>query len=144
MKKKFKLMMLLFVVICASIQCFAQNDDLRLSRDELAITQARHIAAELQLDEATTKKFIKTYCAYQQEIWALGPRESRNLDTSENPENRLDRSQKILDIRKKYYAKFSKFLTPGQIDKVYRLEKKMMDRLSKKNKDKNKYGPKSK
>ncbi|EGF52450.1 hypothetical protein [Bacteroides fluxus] len=42
---------------------------------------------------------------------------------------RFAHSQKILDLRKKYYLKYSKFLTPTQIEKVYVLERRMMNRL---------------
>lgn len=45
-------------------------------------------------------------------------------------QNRFDRSQKLLDIRKKYYDEYSKFLTQKQIERVYELEKQMMKRLS--------------
>ncbi|MCM1483301.1 MAG: hypothetical protein NC043_03125 [Muribaculaceae bacterium] len=135
MKRTIKIMMLLFIAICASVQSFAQSNDRNVSREKLAITQARHIASELALDEAITQKLVETYCACQKEIWALGSRQKRGSDTSASIENRFDRSQKILDIRKKYYAEYGKFLTPEQIDKVYRLEKRMMSRLVKKQKN---------
>lgn len=135
MKQTMKLIMLLLVVICASLPGFAQSSDNCVIREELASTQARYIATELALDEATAQKFIETYCACQQEIWALGPRPERTADASANIENRFERSQKILDIRKKYYALYCEFLTPEQIDKVYRLEKRMMKRLAQKNKN---------
>ncbi|MBR5689906.1 MAG: hypothetical protein IKX17_05620, partial [Prevotella sp.] len=38
-------------------------------------------------------------------------------------------SQKILSIRENYYKKYHKFLSPKQIQRVYELEKKGMDRL---------------
>ena len=43
---------------------------------------------------------------------------------------RFDRSQKILDLRKKYYAIYSTFLTQKQISRVYEIERDMMRRLS--------------
>lgn len=134
MKQTIKLMMVLFIAICASAQGFAQNADRRMNREELAATQARHIAKQLTLNEATTRRFIDTYCACQQEIWTLAPGQQRSADAAAKIENRFDRSQKILDIRRKYYAEYSKFLTPEQIDKVYRIEKRMMNRLVKKHK----------
>ena len=45
---------------------------------------------------------------------------------------RMERSQKILDLREKYYKRYSQFLTPKQIERVYELERKTMQRLSKK------------
>ena len=45
---------------------------------------------------------------------------------------RMERSQKILDLREKYYKEYSKFLTPKQIQRVYDLETQGMKRLAKK------------
>ena len=45
---------------------------------------------------------------------------------------RMERSQKILDLREKYYKKYNAFLTQKQIERVYELEHKAMKKLSKK------------
>ena len=94
-----------------------------MSREELAVLQAEYIACELALDSATTHKYVDTYCRYQRDIWALGPR--RGLTT----EQRLARSQQILDLRKKYNAIYRGFLSEQQLDKAYRLEKQLIDRM---------------
>ena len=39
-------------------------------------------------------------------------------------------SEKILDIRQKYYKKYSQFLTQQQIQRVYEIEKNMMKRFA--------------
>ena len=44
---------------------------------------------------------------------------------------RFAHSQKILNLREKYYGEYSKFLTQKQIQRVYQLERQMMQRLSK-------------
>lgn len=36
----------------------------------------------------------------------------------------MERDQKLLDLRKKYYNEYSKFLTQKQIDRIYQMEKK--------------------
>ena len=54
-----------------------------------------------------------------------------DAETEEAIEERFDRSQKLLDIRKKYYKEYSKYLTPKQIQRVYSIEKNMMKRLGK-------------
>lgn len=118
----------------------AQDKKQRMSREQLAEAQAQHIADNLALDDATSKKFIDTYCDAQKEVWALGPRpkRQRGAATDEQTEqalkDRFDHSQKLLDIRRKYYAKYSKFLTQKQIQRVYEIEKQMMKRLSGKDK----------
>lgn len=114
------------MVVASGTAAMAQVDSgQRLSRGELATKQAQYIARELALDEPTTNKYVETYCQYQREVWALGSR--KGLTT----EQRLERSQKILDLRKKYYHIYSGFLTEQQIDKAYKLEKKLLDRMGK-------------
>lgn len=110
----------------------------RISREQLAEAQARHIAQQLAFDDETTAKFVDTYSRCQKEVWSLAPRKrvgkgasKTDRETEEAIEERFDRSQKLLDIRKKYYKEYSKFLTPKQIQRVYSIEKNMMKRLGK-------------
>ena len=84
----------------------------RMTREQLAEAQAKHISHELALDDATCKKFIDTYIDYQKEVWALGPRlKKHDKDSQTDAEaeqaikQRMERSQKILDLREKYYKK---------------------------------------
>lgn len=129
MKQLFRVILIAIMIVASGATAAAaqNNSSPRLSREELAIKQAQYIAHELALDESTTNKYVGTYCQYQREIWALGPR--KGLTT----EQRLDRSQKILDLRKKYYHIYSGFLSEQQIDKAYKLEKKLLDRMGKGN-----------
>lgn len=117
----------------------------RITRDHLAEIQARHIAKELSMDDATAKKFIETYCQYLKELWALGPRISKQFSTDSSVitdeeaerviKEHFARSQKILGIRQDYYNKYGQFLTQKQIQRMYELEKQMMKRLAKPRKD---------
>lgn len=128
MEQLFRVVFIAIMIVASGATAVAQNNSgPRLSREELATKQAQYIAHELALDESTTNKYVETYCQYQREIWALGPR--KGLTTEE----RLDRSQKILDLRKKYYHIYSGFLSEQQIDKAYKLEKKLLDRMGKGN-----------
>ena len=113
-----------------------QSNEQRMSREQLAEAQAKHISHELALDDATSKKFIETYIDYQKDVWALGPRLSRNqqqakteVEAEQAIKQRMERSQKILDLREKYYKRYSQFLTQKQIERVYELERKAMQRL---------------
>ena len=130
---------LLLVVVAAMAICgplSAQNDRHRISREQLAEIQAKHIAEEAGMDEATTKRFVETYCQYQPEIWAIGPRykrQGRSLSDEESEEilkERFAHRQKVLDIQQKYYALYSQFLTQKQILQVNESEKQMMRRLA--------------
>ena len=106
----------------------AQNAKQRMSREQMAETQAKHIAADLNL---TGKN-------YKKELWQTAPKSRkkncRNSETEEQAaekmRKRFERSQKVLDIRNKYYQEFSKFLTQKQIEQMYEKERKMMKRLS--------------
>ncbi len=124
---------IMMIASCATI--FAQqstsqrpNQKQRISREQLAEVQAKHIANELAFGDAVTEKFVNTYCNYQKEIWALGPRQRPN---EERIKQRFAMSEQILKIRQKYYTEYSKFLTQAQIIKVYEQERKMRTRLAK-------------
>lgn len=124
MKQLFRVVLIAIMIVASGATAVAQNNSgQRLSREELATKQAQYIAHELALDESTTNKYVETYCQYQREVWALGSR--KGLTT----EQRLDCSQKILDLRKKYYHIYSGFMTEPQLDKAYKLEKKLLDRM---------------
>ena len=128
---KINLMAILVLAFCATGT--AQDKQQRMSREQLAEKQAKHIALELSFDEATTQQFVETFCAYQQEIWALGPQHKDEPTNDEEAEQaikeRFERSQQILDIRQKYYGEYKKFLTPMQIQQVYKMERQVGDHL---------------
>lgn len=136
---------LLFLAVSLTAFCgtvSAQSSKQRLSREQLAEVQAEHIAKEMALDDTTSQRFIGTFCRFQQELWALGSR-SKPMQGQMSEEDaelalkeRFAHSQKILDLRQKYYAVYSEFLTQQQIRRVYELERQMMDRLSRHGKGK--------
>ena len=140
MKRVFSLALCAIMMAVCSANVQAQDEPSkkqRKSREEIAEAQARHIAHELAFDDATAQKFIATYCEYQKEMWALGPKEHRepkgemtDAEAEQAIKNRFEQSQKILDLREKYYKEYSKFLSPKQIERVYELEQQAMRRLS--------------
>lgn len=141
MKNIIRLTLALFFVTLYSATLNAQNNPQRqrMTREQLAEAQAKYIARELAFDDVTSNKFIKTYCDFQKEVWALGPRmkpEKKNDMTDEEARklinDRFEQSQKRLALHEKYYKKYSSFLTQKQIQRVYELKRQMMKRLSKK------------
>ena len=144
MKKIFNVMMLVIAMTMFTVNSFAQapNNKQRLTREQLSEKQAKYIANDLALNDETTAKFINTYTQCQKEIWALGPRPRRNGNNNgrndnnneeqigQNIKKRFEMSEKILDIRQKYYTEYSKFLTQKQIQRVYEIEKNMMKRFA--------------
>lgn len=133
MKKLFRFLIItIMVMVCGTVVNAQDNKEQKLSREELAVKQANYIAEELALDDATAQKYVDTYCRYQKEIWNLGPKKGLNS------EQRLDRSQQILDLRKKYNSIYLSFLTERQLDKAYKLEKNLITRMKKNNVSKRK------
>lgn len=135
MKNTLKISLSAFLIMAFCTMGTAQDRQHRMSREQLAEKQAKHIAKELAFDDATTQQFIETFCAYQQEVWALGPRPQHEPENEQEAEQaikeRFERSQQILDLREKYYEEYCKFLTQKQIQQVYHLERQGMNRLEK-------------
>lgn len=114
-----------------------RNNNERISREQLAEKQARHIAEKLAFSPEISEKFVTTYINSQKEIWEAGPKKGKTrknamseTQTDSMIQARFAHSQKLLDIRKKYYNEYSKFLTAKQIQRVYDLERQMMKRLN--------------
>lgn len=137
-----RIIRMLFLAVVMAALCGTANaqksEKQRMSREQLAEVQARHIARQLAFDDKTTAKFVDTYTRCQKEIWTLAPRNKdrrgtakTDAETEKAMKERFERSQKLLDIREKYYEEYSKFLTPKQIQRVYAIEKNMMNRLGK-------------
>ena len=137
MKNIIRLLLLAVALTAFSGTVSAQSNKQRLTREQLAEVQAKHIAKEMAMDKATSQRFIKTFCQFQRDIWALGPRPKQSHsqmtdeETGQALKARFAHSRKILDLRQKYYAIYSEFLTQKQIQRVYELERQMMERLSK-------------
>lgn len=144
MKSNVRTFVVAIMMIATCATAFAQQNTTqrtgqkqRMSREQLAEVQAKHIANELAFSDAVTEKFVKTYCDCQKEIWAIGPRKRPNKQNASEQENeerikqRFATSEKVLEIRQKYYKEYSKFLTQSQIEKVYEQEHKIMNRLAK-------------
>lgn len=136
MKNIFRILLFAVIMTTFCVSTYAQKDSRqRMTREQLAETQAKYIAKEMEMDDAMAEKFIATFCQFQKEIWALGPRPKKeasdrtDAETEQALKERFVHSQKILDLRKKYYAEYSKFLTQKQIERVYELERRMMNRL---------------
>lgn len=132
MKHLMKIVLVAILSIASSTMAMAQKQDgdkKRLSREQLAEKMARHIAKKLAFNDAQTQKFVDAYSRQQKEIWALG--ENKH---PQNVQERLDRSEKILSIRKKYYKEYATFLSQEQVNRVYELEQRQMKQMLQRNK----------
>ena len=127
-----KIVLVAILSIASTTMAMAQKQDgnkKRLSREQLAEKMARNIAKKLAFTDAQTQKFVDAYSRQQKEIWALG--ENKH---PQNVQERLDRSEKILSIRKKYYKEYATFLSQEQVNRVYELEQRQMKQMLQRNK----------
>lgn len=135
------LLLLMFSVVVAMPVQAQRNRQQKKTREQLAEVQAKNIAGQMAMDEATTTKFVTVFCNYKREVWALGKGKPKGKvnNTEEEAKNaincRFERSQKMLDIRKRYYKEYSTFLTQKQIEQVYKLERRQMKRMANKRKE---------
>ena len=129
------LLALLFLMSSALYAQQSQRESSRPSRQGLSRVQAAYIAKQLGFDEATTRRFIELYAKQQQEIWALSPRDkaTKGARTDAEAERAIkdyfERSEQLLSIRKKYYQEFRNFLTPQQIERIYKLDRRTIEEL---------------
>lgn len=130
-------LMLLFAVPFTS-PAFAQKPG--KGNAAKAEDRSQHMAAILGLNDANTKRFVDLYAKYSAEVRAAqqkyrkikpakGGAPLTDQQVKTNTENQFALSQAILDIRKKYYQEYVKFLTARQIDRLYELEKKGAEHL---------------
>lgn len=133
--------LLILVIAIAPLGASAQNRQHRhhdpAQREALAKAQAKEIAQKLGLDDELTARYTDTFLRCQKEIWSIRPHKPNRMKPSEmteaqakeENESRFASEQQFLDIRKKYYAEYSKFLTQKQVLQANNLEKKMIDRM---------------
>lgn len=140
MTRIIRTLLIVIMMVASNVVAIAQqpNRQQQVSREQLAEIEAKHIAHELAFSDAVSGKFVATYCNYKKDIWALGPSLRPNRrggaseqDNEERIKQRFARSEKILNIRQKYYKEYSKFLTQTQIEKVYEQERMLMKRHAK-------------
>ncbi len=133
---------LAFALMIGGSNVFAQNGPTdndrpeerprkRPTPEQMMDNQVERMQNQLMLDDKTADKFASLYKEY---LEAMG--ECRMTNAEERKENirkgdrtdkdimnelegRLDRQQKMLDIKRKYFNSFKKILTPRQLEKVF-------------------------
>ena len=146
MKRMSKLLLMALIMVTVSMVTFAQNAEQknkrnlerkpgaqkeRITPEQFAERQARSIASTLAFDDATTTRFVETFCNYRKELIALKGKDKKQpkaeaapqaqgekpearkprmekkerteAETKEMLEGRFEMNQKMLDLRKKYY-----------------------------------------
>ncbi len=101
-------------------------------RPDIPAIAARLAKAAVMNDEQT-KTFTSLFIECNAEMEKIHERyrleDGKPLSSKQieqNTDNRFAMARAILDLREKYYKKYKRFLSPEQIDRLYRTEKRLM------------------
>lgn len=161
MKKSFILSLIMGVIAACSFGANAQEKKFdgkrQFNPEQMIQHRAQSMAEKMQLDDATTAKFIETYKAYLKETHEVYKQhgnkngfkkrdqgaQARKTDAEVEKEilDQFALSRSLVDVREKYYKKFRAFLNPHQIQKIYSQERENANRM-KWEKDRRGKGPK--
>lgn len=136
------------MMLLASSLAFAQKPQKKAKRapEEIAQAQAVKMAETLLLSEKDAAKFIPVYKEYKLANRAINDKYRKpkvKLEEGQEPPIMTDKeideqirgqfakSQEVLDLRKAYYEKFLKVLTPRQAQQMYKLEKEQANNAMK-------------
>lgn len=107
----------------------------KMTNEERMDMHTQFVVKMLKLDDATATKFTPLFKEYMKEnknirisgsTWKLENKENLTEEEAEKIiKERLEISRKLLNVREKYYAKFSKIITALQIKKIYDMEQQM-------------------
>lgn len=146
MKRTFLFTLMMTVALAFSFNANAQGEKKGGKRnfnpEQMVQMRAQKIANKLELDDATTAKFIETYKAYLKETHEVFQKygkpmmgkkkeQARKTDAEVEQEikNQFALSRALVDVRENYYSKFRAFLNPRQIKVVYSQERDNANRM---------------
>jgi hypothetical protein len=117
-----KLLVLMLFMISTSLG-LAQRGE------RVASIKVAFIANKLNLDPKTAERFWPVYNQYDEELHNLIEEKRRAKKDDASVEDMLDTEQKVVDLRKKYTAQFSKIISNDQIATLFRAEKEFRQML---------------
>lgn len=138
MKARIITLLLLTLSVCGSVRADHPKGQ-HHGQGACQTGSADRIVAQLGLDDATASRFTTVYNQYVAEMHAAykqhamirpqkgadgQPQRLTDEQIKHNLEAQFALSQTTLDLRKKYYKEYLKFLTPRQIEKLGKLEKR--------------------
>lgn len=136
--KKYLIISLL-AIFCTSLITAQDKECPKKPTTEDFSREASLISSKLKLSGDTVQLFEDMYVSYKKEICdamtAAGPQcepkkgekpTEAQIDAANRA--RFAQGRAMLNIRESYYDKFLTILKPSQIDKMYRLEKRLVDR----------------
>ena len=137
MKRFFGILMMVIAMMTVTTNVCAQapNQKQRLSREQLA----RELSTSLEiwgLMKRPTLSLSRPILIIRKRYGLSSSPSSQegemktDAQTEQEIKQRFEMSEKILNIRQKYYKKYSQFLSQQQIQRVYELERQMMRRFA--------------
>lgn len=134
--KKIILFTLISLFSCTTLFAEKKNTPKKPTEDDFR-REATVISERLKLSEDSAKAFETVYVDYKKDVFATMDACSKPSDKKgnlteeqidEQNKARLAHSRKMLDIREEYYTKFKSVLKPSQIDRMYKIEKRIIER----------------
>ena len=126
------------IVWSISINAQSDNDYLELTREILKVEKKVAVTEAMQLSETESQPFWNLYNEYQAALYIVqNKRIALIKDFSDNYESlsdvkadelwvgSLNHRKELLKLKKKYYAKFKKVVTPGKAARFMQLENKI-------------------
>ena len=154
--KRCMYVMLVLLFVGGQVSLMAQDNEKKRQRptqEQVMQWRVQQMVEALMLDDDTAAQFTTVYQNYlkelnecrrmnfnaqKQTIEAKSDEKKPVRKASMTDEeiakmlqNQFEQSRKLLDIREKYYAEFSKILTQKQILKLYNQEKRNADKFKK-------------
>jgi hypothetical protein len=112
-----KLLFIISFLACLSGSVFAQEGNNDQDGSRLEALKIAYLTKKLNLSPQEAQRFWPVYNNYAAEIRQV-KQEQRNNKVSE-----LAAEEKLLQIRKKYNAEFSKAISPEKVNNFFRSEK---------------------
>ena len=126
------------IVLSISINAQTDNDYLELTREVLKVEKKVAVTEAMQLTEAESQPFWNLYNEYQTALYIVQNKRIAIIkDFSDNYESLSDEKadelwigsmkyrQELLKLKKRYYTKFKKILSPGKAARFMQLENKI-------------------
>ncbi len=126
------------LVLSLSVNAQTDNDYLELTREVLKVEKKAAVTEALQLSETESQPFWNLYNEYQTALYLVQNKRIAIIkDYSENFDSLSDEKadelwmgslqyrNELLKLKKKYYSKFKKVVSPGKAARFMQLENKI-------------------
>ncbi len=134
--------MILFLLMVSVVRIDAQEiRNFPRVRMLLMETQLAEIKKSINIDSRNMQKFDQIYREYILEISALNSTYKGLVPLEANPENMSDpeiednflrqteKAKRLLIVREKYFYEFKAVMRPGEIIKMYRIEREIVKKV---------------